>query len=200
MAGRKDPIDWEAIERDYRLGQLSAQELGRRHGVPASTITRKAKRDKWIEDFSDEIKARTKAGLIELAKQQAQQHATESNSALRDGIEVAVAINVAIIRQHQTGIRSNRDRLERLTEKFDTLVGTAADLNEIAKAAGSFESMVRTQKTLVGLERQAFNISDEQKEVDESIADAIRKAGIARLIAQINGTTLPIVKEPDSDD
>lgn len=160
MAGRKDPIDWEAIERDYRLGQLSAQELGRRHSVPASTITRKAKRDKWVKDFSEEIKARTKAGLVEIAKQQAQQHATACNTALRDGIEVAVSMNVAIIRQHQTGIRSNADRLERMTAKFDALVATAADLNEIAKAAGSFESIVRTQKTLVGLERQAFGIED----------------------------------------
>lgn len=65
---------------------------------------------------------------------------------MHDGIEVAVTMNVAIICQHQTGIRSDADRLERLIAKFDALVATAADLNEIAKAAGSFESIMWTQK------------------------------------------------------
>ena len=67
MAGRKDQIDWEAIERDYRIGQLSVREIARRHEVEASTITRKAKKETWARDYSEEVKAKTRAGLVELA-------------------------------------------------------------------------------------------------------------------------------------
>jgi len=163
VAGRKEQIDWEAIERDYRLGQLSVREIARRHEVEASTITRRAKKEEWVRDFSEEVKARTRAGLVDIAKQQAQQHATESNEALRDGIEVAVESNLRVLRQHQTGIRENADRLERLTQKFDTLAQSAADLMDMTKVASSFESLVRAQKTLVALEREALNIDDTGK-------------------------------------
>ena len=164
MAGRKDQIDWEAVERDYRLGQLSVREIARRHEIEASTITRRAKKEVWARDFSEEVKARTRAGLVDIAKQQAQQHATASNTALRDGIDIAVETNLRVLRQHQAGIRENAVRLQRLTEKFDVLAEEAADLNEMSKAAGSFESLVRAQKTLVGLEREALNIDDGKEE------------------------------------
>lgn len=187
MAGRKEKIDWEAIERDYRLGQLSVREIARRYEVEASTITRRAKKESWVRDFSDEVKARTRAGLIETAKQQAQQHATESNEALRDGVEVAVETNLRVLRQHQVGIRDNSGRLDKLTAKFDSLLELAADLNEMGKAASAFESMVRSQKTLVGLERQALNI-DEEASPDNPIGEFLR---------QCSGRGLPVVMDDD---
>ncbi len=170
MAGRKDQIDWEAIERDYRIGQLSVREIARRHEVEASTITRKAKKETWARDYSEEVKAKTRAGLVELAKQQAQQDATESNNALRDGIDIAVETNLRVLSMHQKGIRENADRLARLVSKFDSLADSAADLMDMTKVASSFESLVRAQKTLVGLEREALNIDDaNSKEVAAEI-------------------------------
>jgi vacuolar-type H+-ATPase subunit D/Vma8 len=160
MAGRKIQIDWEAIERDYRIGQLSVREIARRHKVECSTITRRAKKESWVRDFTEEVKARTRAGLIESAQQAAQHRATESNSALFSGVDIAVETNLKVLREHQKGIRDNSERLDKLTSKFDQLIEGAVDLNELGKAAGSFESIVRTQKTLVGLERQALNIDD----------------------------------------
>jgi transposase-like protein len=162
MSGRKQ-IDWEAIERDYRLGQLSVREISRRHEIEASTITRRAKKEAWARDFSEEVKARTRAGLVEIAKQQAQQHATDSNTALRDSVDIAVETNLKVLREHQIGIRGNAERLARLTEKFDTLAESAADLMDMTKAASSFESLVRAQKTLVGLEREALNIDSKDE-------------------------------------
>jgi len=187
MAGHREKIDWEAIERDYRLGQLSVREIARRYVIEASTITRKAKKESWVRDFSEEVKARTRAGLIETAKQQAQQHATESNEALRDGVEVAVETNLRVLRQHQTGIRQNSGRLDKLTEKFDVLLELAADLNEISKAASAFESMVRSQKTLVGLERQALNI-DEESPADNPVGEFLKAC---------SGRGLPVVTNDD---
>lgn len=162
MSGRKQ-IDWEAIERDYRLGRLSVREISRRHEIEASTITRRAKKEAWARDFSEEVKARTRAGLVEIAKQQAQQHATDSNTALRDSVDIAVETNLKVLREHQIGIRGNAERLARLTEKFDTLAESAADLMDMTKAASSFESLVRAQKTLVGLEREALNIDSKDE-------------------------------------
>lgn len=183
MAGRKEQIDWEAIERDYRLGQLSVRELSRRHEVEPSTITRRAKKEAWVRDLTEEIKQRTRAGMAELAQQTAQQHATESNTALRDGVEVAVETNLRVIRQHQVRIGDNAKRLEYLTTKFDTISDAVADINEIGKAAAAFESIVRAQKTLVALEREALGLDTAapetpktQEQVDAELGSLLKKA------------------------
>lgn len=163
MSGRKTQIDWEAIERDYRVGSLSVREIARRYEVEPSTITRRAKKEDWARDYSEEVRQRTRAGLIELAQQTAQHDATESNKVLRDGIEVAVETNLAVIRAHLAGIKSSTARLDRLTLIFDGLVGSAESFSDIAKASSSFESLVRAQKTLVAMEREAIGIDDKKK-------------------------------------
>ena len=43
----KAPTDWEAIEREYRAGQLSVREIARQHDVSAPAIVKRAKRLGW---------------------------------------------------------------------------------------------------------------------------------------------------------
>jgi len=166
MSGRRVQIDWEAVERDYRVGQLSVREIARRHSLEASSITRKAKKESWTRDYTEEVRARTRAGLVEIAKQQAAEccatESNESNNAVFGSLEIAVESNLRVLRSHQIGIRDNAERLSKLTQKFDTLSDSAADLNDMSKAAASFESLVRAQKTLVALEREALNIDDDK--------------------------------------
>lgn len=170
----KPRIDWEAVERDYRIGQMSVRELARRHEIEPSTITRRAKKEAWIRDLSEIVKSRTRAAMIETVAQHTQQHATESNTALRDGIDVAVETNLRVLRAHQSGIRESAGRLERLAQQFDAISAGLADMNDIAKAASSLESIVRSQKTLVGLEREALNIDDRSDSATDAV-EALRK-------------------------
>lgn len=183
MAGRKEQIDWEAIERDYRLGQLSIRELARRFGIEPSTITRKAAKDAWVRDLSQEVKARTRAGLVELAKEKAQQLATESNVALRDGIDVAVESNLRKISEHQSSIGQNQGRLLTMQTKLDSMIPEAESLHDMVKAASAFESLVRSQKTLIALEREALGLDEKdgetpktQNQVDDELEKLLKKA------------------------
>ena len=43
-------IDWPAIERDYRTGQLSNRELGRQYGCSYEAIRKKAKAEDWEKE------------------------------------------------------------------------------------------------------------------------------------------------------
>ena len=43
----KKPIDWEAAERDFRVGQLSNRMIAEKHGVSETAIRKRAKRDGW---------------------------------------------------------------------------------------------------------------------------------------------------------
>ena len=43
----KPGIDWEAVEREYRAGQLSNRMIAEKHGISDTAIRKRAKRDGW---------------------------------------------------------------------------------------------------------------------------------------------------------
>lgn len=47
---RNPLLDWEKIEKLYRLGQLSVREIAKQCETQASSITRRAERDGWTRD------------------------------------------------------------------------------------------------------------------------------------------------------
>jgi len=60
MAGKpregRPVIDWEAIEREFRAGQLSVVEIGRQHGLSHTAINKRAKRDGWTRNLADKVR------------------------------------------------------------------------------------------------------------------------------------------------
>ena len=93
---RRSDIDWEAIERDYRVGQLSVRQIAKAHNVAPSAITRRAKKYDWSRDRARDVRARTSAKLIEIAKQQTDNKATESAQALLSSVDAAAQANISV--------------------------------------------------------------------------------------------------------
>ena len=58
------PLDWDAIERTFRLGQYSVRKIGKRFGVSHSAISRWADKYGWTQDKSAEVRARVRARLL----------------------------------------------------------------------------------------------------------------------------------------
>lgn len=189
-ADKKPATDWEAIEKDYRLGQLTVREIARRFDVSHTSITRKAEKLGWMRDLSDEIRAKTQAALLRTTPDAPRERTTPT----RDDIAVAVQTNVALIREHRSDIGQTRSAVKRLIDELhDTLSNLdeiEEDIHEETEAPdGQAESKAEEQarfkrrqrmlaavalpsratvvntlasalKTLIPLERQAFNLQD----------------------------------------
>lgn len=54
-AKRKTP-DWEAIEREYRAGQLSIRQIAANHGVTDTAIRKRAKSEEWVRDLTVKVR------------------------------------------------------------------------------------------------------------------------------------------------
>ena len=176
----KKSIDWESIEKAYRLGQLSVREIARQANIQPSSITRKAQKENWHRDMSDEIRQRTKATLI--------QNNRKSNIPTREDIEFAVQTNVEVIRSHRRDISTGRKLVSLLSSQLEEAALNRCEIEEeiveetkgqeggkpslqrrnmMIKAvslpvhAGALRDLSTALKNLIPLERQAFNLDDD---------------------------------------
>lgn len=171
--GRRNDIDWEAIERDFRAGQLSVREIGAKHGVAASSITRRADRDEalgkpWTRDLTGAVQARTKEKLLQPAEsaqsntanatQRAQQRALQAEQAIDEAAET----NVKVILAHRAGITKARGITASLLEELEAgaKASPRAKKAPLEKRASMLKSLSEAMRIQIGLERQAFNIAD----------------------------------------
>lgn len=139
MTSKKKPIDWEAIERDYRLGQMSLRAIATKHDTTPGAISKKAKAREWTQDASQEVRERTRAGLLTQArKEQEQAETADGNSVSSAGnaptpadIEIAVQTNLQVIQRHRRDIAKGHGLVNLL---FVQLEQAATNREEIEDA------------------------------------------------------------------
>jgi len=198
--------DWERIEQLFRAGVLSLREIAA--ACPGSNhvaIARRAKKHGWVQDLSAKIKAKAN----DLVTRQGVTADVTAERAVTDRAVIEVnAQAIANIRMAHRGdiSRSRRltnkllDELEALTDEQGTIKELIAQLKDgdhddgdamadvlaLANKMGALPSRTKTMKelaetlkTLVALERQAYDLDTKASgnDVDElsSMMDELSK-------------------------
>lgn len=178
--------DWEAIESAYRAGVLSLREIASQHGISEGAIRKRAKRDDWSRDISAKVKERAD----DLVRKAEVRKKVRAESALSERVLIeSTAEAIANVRmEHRGDIRRARELANLLFEElsvdctdiemmkklgefmFDPDEKTGRDkINEIYQKTISLPSRVKsmkdlsdTLKTLIGLEREAYSIKEDE--------------------------------------
>lgn len=188
--------DWEAIERDYRTGQFSDQELADKHGnvVSRQAISKRAKVQGWQKDLSREVRQATKAKLI--AEQVAEKVAGEvaervakSGNATVQAVLAAAETNKQVILGHRRDIA----KVHGLTMTLVANLEAAAAEKDKKKRLPIGELVLSAQRAgqslarLQQMERVAFGLDEPDDPAGaagvSSLTDAQRAARIASLTA-----------------
>lgn len=179
--------DWEAIERDYRTGQFTLKELERKHGAGFSDIAKRAKRDGWQKDLRSVIRQATSAAVVAETTKAIAKEALSGTV----GIVIAAAeANSQVVLGHVARARELQTDSSSARTKLMALADTAATINEAAKLAAALESLARTTKTLVEIERKALNLDDpaeQPKPPAPSLADLQPGEEVDAYRAWVNG-------------
>ncbi|MCD5970761.1 hypothetical protein [Pseudomonas quasicaspiana] len=190
--------DWEAIERAYRAGLLSVREIAASCGVSHTAIQKRAKANSWERDLKAKIKA--KADSLVAKREVATQVASKSVETEREIIEVNAEVIANIRMAHRGDISRSRrltnkllDELEAMTDEQGTIKELIAQLKDgdhddgeamsdmlaLANKMGALPSRTKTMKelaetlkTLVALERQAYDLDTKSGNSD---ADELSK-------------------------
>lgn len=183
---KKAAPDWERIEADYRAGLLSVREIAAAHGITHGAINKRKIRDGWERDLTARIQAKADA----LVSKREVSTAVSAERVATDRLIVeANAEAIARVRlAHRADIARSRalamsllGELEQQTadpnlfESLGELVletGPEAEsklleaYRRVLSTPGRIEGMKKladTLKTLIGLEREAYGLTDQQK-------------------------------------
>lgn len=187
--------DWDAIEKEYRLGQKSLRTLSTEFGPSPGAISKRAKKYGWTQDKTKEVLQKTRAALLK----ETPPGNTEGNTPTREDIDRAVQSNIEVIRGHRASIKKAHDlvsvlagQLENAAELRDELETaaeeeTAADSTtkrrtmmmkavSLPTHAGVLRDLTMALKNLIPLERQAFNLDAKPEDEPDSDLDNIDPA------------------------
>lgn len=184
MTEEKKPTDWERIELDYRAGILTLREMAKSGGVTEGAIRKRAKRDDWTRDLAGKIKAKAD----DLVRREEVRREVRKDTVLTEKVLVDGAAKlIADVRMgHKANaarairiVNKLFDDLEDLGDEQTTLRDMIQDLKDadgddseesskildLANRIGSLpmrtktaKDLSETLKTLIGLERDAYDI------------------------------------------
>jgi hypothetical protein len=124
---KENAIDWDAIERRWRLGNATATQLAAEYSVAVSSITRRAKERGWVQDKREEVGVVANSLLIQSASGNSNPNATPS------ALEVKAAAQAAadVVLEHRQGLRRLKKIHADLLAQMEGVVSNMTAIEEI---------------------------------------------------------------------
>lgn len=219
MATEKKAPDWERIECEYRAGVLSIRQIALEFGVSDGAIRKRAKKEEWERDLNGKIEAKADA-IVRKEAVRTQVLASESYKATEKETIEANANLVASVRiTHRKDIEKARTMTMALFDELEHMIGTdqaelLAQLGELMykpnekgidklndlymkiiqmpNRVSSLKQLTDSLKTVVGLEREAFNLNKEEAKVEDAFTTMLHR------ISQGNSSTFqPVAQDSE---
>lgn len=175
--------DWEAIESAYRAGLLSLREIASQNGISDTAIRKRAKKDGWVRDLAAKIQS--KADDLVRRREVRTEVRTENVTSERELVEATAEVIANVRMEHRGDIRRARKLANSLLDELEAECADVASLQELGELlrreddngmdrlndlyqkiismpgrVKSMKDLSDTLKTLIGLERQAYDIGD----------------------------------------
>ena len=128
---KRKPIDWESIEREYRIGVRSLKDIGTEFKVSAPAIVQRAKKYEWARDLSAKIK------LAADNKVNARLLNAEVNAERAINERSIVDTNATMLADKVINQRDDIKRARSIVQKLWSAVESEIDYNEEFEKVGA---------------------------------------------------------------
>lgn len=158
--------DWEAIESAYRAGSLSVRAIGEKHGVNHATILKRANKEGWQRDLTDQVRAATKAKVTKSVTTAGNRSPVVTDAQIVDQASDEAA---SVVLAHREGLAAWRGITNKLR---DFLADAEITEDNHASMARSITAGVDAQIKVIKAEREAYNIdSGDRNTVTDTLSD-----------------------------
>ena len=181
----KQPIDWEAIEMEYRAGVMTLRQIAEQHGVTHGAINKRAKRDGWDRDLAAKVMARADALVSkQLVSKEVSKSALVTERQVVESMAQVMADTILSQRGDvQAGLKivgslmaeltatcgpENAESLEHMGELMRSENENGVDkLNDLYRAVISLPERSKTAKTLTEALRNLIELQRKILKLDE---------------------------------
>lgn len=206
----KKPIDWEAIETDYRAGIKSLRVMSAEYGVSHVAIKKRADRESWSRDLSAKIKAAAEAKVnssvvtraVNTEQKVNEKAVVEANAEVQKNIILGHRTDIARARKlvmsllnELEGESTDPELLSQLGELIqsqaegdagqkvaDKLMDAFRKASSLPGRVGTMKALSEAMKNLIPMEREAFGL--ESKSALGDFSDAVKNIGVTFVSAQ----------------
>lgn len=164
---KENAIDWDAIEKQYRLGTKSNTQLATEFGVQPSSIGRRAEKYGWVVDKAEEVEAVRNSLLIQAASGNARPNA--SPSALE--VQAAGIAQAGVVTRHQADLRREASIADMMLDHIESAISVMTKGDDIVKFVRDASSDDEAASKVSEMLRKAFgrsSIVDDFKKVSET--------------------------------
>ena len=174
---KSNAADWEAIKKAYRLGTKSNIQLAEEYGVDKASIGRRAKKECWIQDKTEEVKSIANALLTQSLQNNATHNATDNATPSAFDVQIAAQTQVNVVLGHRKSLGKLAQLRDKLVQNIEGAIDGLGDHQEIlaALADGDGEALVSRVSKVLG---RSVIIDDLKKlaEIDEKVRKGEREA------------------------
>ncbi len=160
MAQGRPKADWEAIEREYRAGQLSVRAIATAHGVAESAVRKRAQRDGWERALAERVRESVKEKLVRTDGAQAGAHPQRAHDAAI--VETAALRGLEVVTSHRRDLTQlhglKRILAGRLAAHLNSEPIEGPCFGEKESPGDLLEKLSRVTTRLIPLERQAYSL------------------------------------------
>jgi hypothetical protein len=154
---KRQKTDWDALQRDYRTGKFTLRELAEKYPVSHQRIAAVAKEREWTQDLSLAIKQATNAKLV---NDLVANEVARGGQAVANTVLAAAELNKQVILGHRKDAQEARSAMAEARVAVLKCGASVVDMREAAAFASAVESLSRTVKNAIEIERKAFGLDE----------------------------------------
>jgi hypothetical protein len=195
--------DLVQMETDYRVGIKSLRQIAEEHGLSEGAIRKRAKKMGWERDLSGKVQAKAD----DLVRKEVVR--TEVRTEIARTEKQIIDVNAQVVANVRLAHRKDIERLRKLVMQLSEELFAVSDNQELftelaiqmrdpdekgqdkrfdlymkvidmSSRTANARALSEATKTLIGLERQAFGITDGQDESKKTVEDWLDTIGGAQ--------------------
>ena len=211
---KRPAVDWEAVEREYRIGLKTLRQIADSHGITHGAINKRAKKEGWTRDLSAKVSAKTEE-LV--SKALVSKTVSKENSASeRQIVEANANVCARVVLDQRQDLSDSAELERKLMEELLVMTDKVDQFREFGEmmrspdefgqdktndnyfGAISHAQRVKSAKLLMDMRKARIETERKVLRLDDQKPAEVNP--LAELIRAVSGTSLPVVANVPEDD
>lgn len=211
---KRKAIDWEAVEREYRIGLKTLRQIGEEFGCSHVAVKKRAEREGWVRDLSAKIREATESKVTKAVV--TREVTKETTASERQIVEANAAVCAQVVLSQRQDLVESAELERKLMAELVAMTDKADQFREFGEmmrspdqfgqdkindsyfSAISNQQRVKSAKLLMDMRKARIELERKVLRVDE--LKPVEENPLSELIKALSNNPLPVAQYVTEDD